>query len=692
MPSFFETFTDLSNWTFGATSPTTHLEISALHATNGPTSARSRIEFGTVWAAHRLDLVDGGDPTKTYWISYTIYIDDWANFEGMRSGFAIVPLAFEYDSDPDNFNILAPYITATSATTGTIQGIFGGAPVAFTDNAWHTVRYGARFDGAASTEELWLDGVQIANNSFTDVSQGALGIWMGGGDQSVEFPPPVVSYDGFVYVDAITWDFNVDPGEPPGGSTETGAGGSGSLSGRRFFESLPWRCVVADGNLDPFGEPYPSSGGTITMLDRLASNRRMNVAIGKPRTFECDVPSDSPEVNISYTDLYAEAFLAEGNRLLYVFRREGDYTTDPNDNPWVIRGSFIIMQIEDSAESEDARSRLVAYDPRQLLYSRRAINPVTQEEIGSGGFTYFQERAGIIAYNTLRDSLTSQGSARIINSLANVALTPRIFEFNIQQGMTVGEVWDELEATGLVEIYLDPIYDPVNVPGFLCEAFYEEMGSDNPAAIFAWDKPSRSLVGVSNLVDGTQRVNKLLYGVGQGGPVVNLVQDADSVQKYGEYWGQQWFPVQRKKATVQALADGEVEARKKGRHTVSISPVAERSPIPLLDYELGDQVQVAWSNNLRQPLVRAPNWSRIVEIPIDIDDDALESVQQAIVEPLTTIFPLTRIALGGPDINLAGGPPGGGQGGVADLKPPAPGRSREGSRHCFGIEPREPLV
>ena len=546
--------------------------------------------------------------------------------------------------------------------------------------------------GTDADNWIGVDNLAWSENGWLRSSQGILNdLWDFEGadplvDANINWPTPpwLAGGVGGAYISVMSGAPGPGPGPPSGAPTPTGGAiipGSG-LSGNRFFQSFPWRVIVVDGGLfstdlaSPFWDPYTlpatGSGGTITLLDRLAANRRMNVAIGKPRTFECDVPSDSPEVNITYTDIYGEPFLAEGNRLLFAFRREGDYTTDPADYPWVIKGSFVILQLEDTAESEDGRSHLTAYDPRQLLYNRRiatAAAPFTPADVpGPGGLNYGPDvKAGAIAYDVLVNADQAQGTSRIWLEPEWVENTPTIQGyFNIQQGMSVGEVWDELEQTGLVEIYLKPIFDPLVRPGYLCEAhFYSgidgsdadgpwvRLGSENPGAVFAWDKPSRSLVGVSHLLDGTQRKNKLLFGVGQGGTQVNLVQETDSIDKYGQYWAQQWFPVQRKGQSVLKLAQGDVESSSQGRRTITISPAAERAPIPLLDYNLGDFVQVAWSRNLRQELVAAPNWSRIVEIPIEISDDALEAVSQAVVEPQTGIFPTEQIALAGPETSLA---------------------------------------
>jgi hypothetical protein len=420
-------------------------------------------------------------------------------------------------------------------------------------------------------------------------------------------------------------------GDGDGTGSGGGFGGGGGFSGRRFPVSYPWRCIVASGNLDEVLFPVTDEG-IITGLDRLASDREMLVSIGAPRRWNCHVPAYDPEVNIPYDDEYGEAFVAEGNRLLYVFRREG------GSPPWKIRGSFVLQRLRDAAETEDGRSYITGYDPRQLLYKRPVRypngHPLEGEHIKAAGYSgYGGEDAGFIAYDVLESSVDADGSVRIINEEANILTDPEslLDKFHITQGMSVGEVWDQLEATGKVEIYLDPIYDPITFPGDLVRAFYyTRMGTEKPGAVFAWDKPSLSLYGVDHDLDGTLRANNVRFGRGQGGKVVDVVTDPASIAKWGNYFEQQWFPVQKKAAAVTALAERELESKTAGRRTIQVSPVPERAPVPLLDYDLGDTVPVIWSSRLRQGLFVQ---SRMTEIPIAISDEGLEQTTRATVEP-----------------------------------------------------------
>jgi hypothetical protein len=204
--------------------------------------------------------------------------------------------------------------------------------------------------------------------------------------------------------------------------------------------------------------------------------------------------------------------------------------------------------------------------------------------------------------------------------------TTAAIDINFEQGSTVGEAWQQVCDMAVADIILTPVYDPVVRPGYLCDLnVYSEAGSQRNAAIFAWDKPSRSLTGISRLRDGTTRANKVQFGVDQGGALGTMQTGAASVTRYGEYHLQQWFPKQSVSAAVDAMAALELALRQDGQVTVTIDPATERSPDPFLEYWLGDTVPVYASSNLREAL---SGYSRVYGVPIEIDDNGIERVSR----------------------------------------------------------------
>lgn len=398
---------------------------------------------------------------------------------------------------------------------------------------------------------------------------------------------------------------------------------------RRFYQSPPWRFVILD--LQTFE--------TLSFLDHLMSSRSVTYTLNQPAVALGLVPSDDPEVNIPWPSAGSDPFLTEGSRYLLGFRREGgDGSTT---GPWVIRFGGIIMQLEDVAESDDAFSHITAYDPWQYLFYRPVRNgPDFNYTLpGKNGSSYTQTRADVIIGEILRNTIHEEGFCGIDagtayggtsyygGTIENCAQV----DINFQQGTSVGDAWQQLTNLDVCDIVLTPIYDPINRPGYIAELnVYTQAGTERDDAIFAWDKPSRSLVGISRLIDGTQRANAVKFfaglgGMAAGGQSIPVQSDATSIAKFREYWRQQFWPGQNVADAVESLAAAQLALSKDGRTTVAISPAPERSPIPFEDYFLGDRVPVYASDRLRAPV---SGYQRIYGIPIQIADDETETITQ----------------------------------------------------------------
>lgn len=423
-----------------------------------------------------------------------------------------------------------------------------------------------------------------------------------------------------------------------------------------------WRFLVTDLN-----------GSSITLLDSLASERMVTPKLNEALEISGTVPSDSDYVNRTHTDGFP--LLAEGVRQLYGFRRES------NTSPYYkSRASALIMQINDAAPSGDARSRFTAWDPWQYLFSRPVLqsNLATIGKDGAAGVSgllippanlFYPQSVSAdeiivdILFTMLANGdVTAPGSALqgfidwglsgFYTGVIETCSAPGIGQsWEIQQGTSVGQALQDICATGACDIIMEPIYDPVNRPGLLCQmSIYTQNTPANGAgifnynAIFAWDRPGRNLVGVDDLFDGANRANHIIYYHGQGGPPVlpyasadPNVRNAASIATYGEYVNSQFWVAQTIKAGVKALSKQQLELRANFKQTLTVNPAPERSPEPFVDYKLGDRVPVYASDNLRQEIpggVLPFAWQRIYGIPVEIDDNGVETVRELLVGPI----------------------------------------------------------
>lgn len=391
----------------------------------------------------------------------------------------------------------------------------------------------------------------------------------------------------------------------------------------QFINGKLWRFVVAD-----------LACATITLLDHLASSRNVTYTLNAPAVASGNVPSDNPEVNIiEGGSLTGDPFLSYSDRLLFGFRREGP--DGSNAGPWIIRFAGILMQLEDAAQSDDAVSTYTAYDPWQYLMSRPVRNP-SLELPGTDGLSYNATPGSQIARDLIVNTIAADGSV-FVDVDGGTLETTADLDINFTQGSSVGDALTQLCNTGTMDIWFSPVYDPVSLPGIIANLnTYVQQGSEKDGAIMSWDSPSKSLVAISRLLDGSQLANNVQFYNGQGGPPVALQTDAASVAKYGSYWGQQFQPVEITSQAVIALAQMQLLLRQIGRRTLTVNPAPERSPEPFTEYFLGDLVPVYATNRLRQPIPtpsETTNYQRVYAIPIDISDNALETVTQLLTSP-----------------------------------------------------------
>ena len=356
-----------------------------------------------------------------------------------------------------------------------------------------------------------------------------------------------------------------------------------------------WRYFVAD-----------LAGSGITDYSKLASDRVVEVILNGPLSMTGRAPSDNPQVWIPYDgDGYDDPYLDEGTRLMWGFRRES--STPPY---YTVRAATVVQFVSDDAEQDDARTLFQGWDPWHYLFSRPACN-ADGSLPGEGGLQYVDTQVSTIIAQLLENTIVNQGHAfvdagvtyggtaswnGVLETAAGMAVgVPPDPPYVIAQGTSVGQAWQQLTALGICDIILNPIYDPLVRPNYLVDlSVYAQAGETRDEAIFAWNAPGRSLVGISRQQDGSQRANDVAFFAGQGGSkgVGTPQLDAASIAKFGNYFAQQFFPAEATAAGVTSLAAQQLALRKTGRQTVTFRPAPGRSPRPGLDYGLGDRVPV----------------------------------------------------------------------------------------------------
>ncbi len=387
----------------------------------------------------------------------------------------------------------------------------------------------------------------------------------------------------------------------------------------RFYLGYEWAELVTDRNTV-----------SITGLSKLAANRTVTFALNKPAVATGIVPSDDPRVNLPHIESGPDApSVSFNDRLYYMFRREAQGT----GAPWVCRFAGVLEQIEDACQGDQPYSTYTAYDPWQYLFARPVMNGTNL--VGPDGLSYTATHGNVIAKQLVDHTIGLHGDVYIDTDSGTFETTEAI-DINFQQGISVGAALQQLAQTGTLDIVMDPVYDPSGMPGICCIMnVYVQAGVTRADAVFSWDV-GRSLTGISSMVDGDLMANTVQFFNGQGGPAVTPAHDASSAARYGWWETQQFFPAQTEAVAVESMAEFQLSLRKQGHRTVTLSPNPLISPIPLLEYGLGDRVPVYATSRLRQSLPWGDTgtiYSRVYGIPITLTDDGVEQVQSLVTSP-----------------------------------------------------------
>jgi hypothetical protein len=400
------------------------------------------------------------------------------------------------------------------------------------------------------------------------------------------------------------------------------------LSTTRLFGAPLWRFFVQG-----------TDGRVLAPLEKRAASRTAGFTLNAPAVHAGQVAADDPVINLAFPDADSDPLLHPNIRQIVGLRREFD--AEP---VWQPRFAGLIWNVEDSA-GDAPTSTYTAYDPWKLLYRRPVLDGAALPD--QNGLEYTGVAANVIALELLGNTIAANGDVFIDTDSGTIETCPVVDYIKFDRGLSVGEAWDQLVAAGYIDIILEPIYDPDTRPGVLVELnmYVPPAGQIRNDAVFAWDLPGRSVVDVSQQIDGEQLANVVQGYAGLGGTPVTQQRDTDSITKYGEYWSQIFTTgSQTSRPVVEALALAQVRIRANGGRSISFDPAPERSVLSLRDYHRGDYVPLWASRNLRQPI--APDYDnppsgyqRVYGIPLEIRDDGVEQVRSILTSQDTQIAP-----------------------------------------------------
>jgi hypothetical protein len=403
----------------------------------------------------------------------------------------------------------------------------------------------------------------------------------------------------------------------------------------RVFADLPWRVLVTN-----------NVSRTLTLLDRRATGKQFLYTLNGPAYHTSQVASDEPAIYRPFPNADSPAVVSTNVRLVYGLQRWPTFMP-----PYQATFGGMLFNAEDEG-ADAATTTYQAYDPWQYMMSRPVRDPDSSELPGVDGLKFPPgSRANDIALALLETTQIVEGETHIDFSDGGLIdnTDPLPYGIKFDEGTMVGEAWQQLCATGTIDITLPPLYDPVNFPGKVVQfATSPRAGQVRYNAVMAWDKGSHSLSGLSRMVDGTRLADRVLFFAGQGGVPVPLQSDAASIAAHGEYWAQQFFPGTHDRNLVELLALAELQIRKNGARSLSFDPAPERSKMVLRDYGIGDYLPVWASKNLREPLgvdydnydadfPGASGYQRAYAIPVAVDDNGVARVRGILTSSETTV-------------------------------------------------------
>ena len=368
-----------------------------------------------------------------------------------------------------------------------------------------------------------------------------------------------------------------------------------------------------------------------------------------------DARSAESAVNTIYPP-DGDPLLAQSNRLAYLFLNENP-TCDMVDTRWVCRASGIAMSPSDTGDADTSTTHVTFYDPWQYMMGLPCFADQEGTPIPQIGLTFASVKGNVIAYTLLQNTLLSLAAldiqlgfyADIPNAYSGTTYwdgtnedTPEL-DFVVQQGTSLGQALQNLASTGndvegtaqCIDIIFEPIWDPVNRPGFTSQiSVYNLAGVVQPTAPMAWGRFTYTAVTAERDHDGTPGsfVNVAQFVPGQGGALDHVppVQLAASVMKYNSSWLQQFFPSQPFVTVTNNLAIQILQLQGQGKRTFAVDPDPLRAALPFRDYNIGDRIPVFSTDSQR---LAASGYQRVQTIPFQVNADGVTMVSKLLTSP-----------------------------------------------------------
>lgn len=358
----------------------------------------------------------------------------------------------------------------------------------------------------------------------------------------------------------------------------------------RFYEGPDWRILIT--TLASEGLSSPT---------KFTTDNKLSFGLASAASYRGSIRSNEYQISREHTD--GLPVLEANCRFLYGFRREG------GTPPWTCRFGGIVMEIKDSG-ADHSRTEFAAFDPRAYLAHRLVRDSLgvvadatftTGTEVGEIAATLLQRTIDAVGSVYIDAGETYSGTASWAGTIEATATLAGDLTF--PAGTTVLEAWEQLEELGALDIALDPIYDMVNRAGYLAElSIYAERGAQRDDAVFAWDRPPRSVARTERDTNGGRQANSVFVLRGQGGDadVAGFAEDAGSQAVYG-VWETAVVNVENpSQAEADAIADTILLIRATPPEVFTLTPSPERGAPPFTGWWLGDRVPYYASSDFRK--------------------------------------------------------------------------------------------
>lgn len=385
--------------------------------------------------------------------------------------------------------------------------------------------------------------------------------------------------------------------------------GSGTVTYGEAFTPVEWRIVICD-----------LQGRPLSLVSRIALEKRLSFQLDRASQCAFTVPSLDPQVQTLHTDGYP--FLNEMNRVVKAYRKEF--------GAWRLRFAGVVWTLEDQGEEDAQHTLVTAFDPLQMLTHRVVLTAAGSDAVD----VTFNEAGAQIIKKLIQRSIDTHGTvglgytgspAQLQGSFAATTALPRTF----YEGTDVASALASVTDTGTCDVTVTPVDRTDGTLAVLSVS--AQRGSSKPAAVFAYNMGNHTITRIARLKDGDRLANDVtVYGgrrttAGSDWPVKKHLTDAPSIAAFHRHVATRASPELTQQAYVDALTAEELRFRKQPRELLSITPAAERAPLPFLEYDVGDSVPVY--AEMRETIAGE---QRVYGFTIDVDDNAFEHVGELV--------------------------------------------------------------